>query len=197
MSSSSNNDLLYTPQFENYISDFNRVCSGGETTIQALSPIIELLRQSEILDVLMKDPSHQEAKSCLQSYISSRQNLPQEFVAKFFSIVNLKINLTPNRLGFFNQSYNAKVVATNIRPPTKITNLTIKTRQDQLRQDMKNPIIYNHANKIPPQVLKLKYSEDLLPKCINSMADLHQTIKEGNRSNGYEIDDYIKTNLKH
>lgn len=192
---SSLNDALYTQEFENYIRDFYRLTSN-ETNIPALAQIITFLETSDMLSILMKDPRNEHAKVCVRAFIQSRAYLPQDFLARFLAVVNLKIILTPNGIGFVNQSYNAKVIATNIRPPIKITNLTLKNRQNMLREDaLKSQTLITPRHRIPPQTLRLKFNDSLLPKCINSIVDLSQIIKEGNNANGVECDDYIKTNM--
>lgn len=147
----------------------------------------------------MKDPRDATAMSCLRAVFQMKPYLPQDFIGKFIAIVSLKVNITPSGQGFINQSYNAKVIATNIKPLTKITNLTYKNRQMILRDEaIRSKSVVTPNKKIPPQTLRLKFNDDLLTKCINCLADLNQTIIEGNRSNGYTCDDYIKTNmLKH
>lgn len=157
---------------------------------------MQLLQNSEILSILMKDPRDPTALSCLRAVFQMKPHLPQDFIGKFIAIVSLKVNITQSGVGFINQSYNAKVIATNIKPLTKISNLTYKNRQTILRDEAirsKNVITPNR--KVPPQTLRLKFSDNLLSKCINCIADLSQTIIEGNRSNGYTCDEYIKTNM--
>lgn len=144
----------------------------------------------------MKDPSHDGAKVCVRNYISSKPHLPQDFLPKFLAIVSLKISLTPSNFGFIHQSYNAKVIANNLMPTHKITNLTISSKQDQLRYDAKNATPYVRTNRLPPQVLRLKFTDDLLPRCINAIGDLNQTIIEGNRANGREVGSFIRTVTK-
>lgn len=144
----------------------------------------------------MKDPRNESALSCLQTFFNSRSYLPKDFISKFLAVVSLKINITPTGLGFLNQSYNAKVIATNIQPLKKITKHTMQSRQDALREDaIRSNMLIKPQHRIPPQTLRLKFNDDLLPKCINAIADLSRTIEEGNRLNGYECDDYIKTNM--
>lgn len=188
-------DLLYTPQFEDYILEFCRAVST-DTTITAISPIIEVLKQSEYLRYLMKDPSNDSAKTCVRNFIVSKSHLPQDFLYKFLAIVTMKISLAPSNVGFIHQSYNAKVIANNLQPTSRITNLTIAARQDQLRAESKNAITYVKQTRMPPQILRMKFNDDLLPKCINAIGDLNQVIIEGNRSNGRDVGDFVRTVLK-
>lgn len=188
-------DAMYSQEFGQYIRDFSRIVNS-ETTIPNLLTVMEYLGHSGILNVLMKDPRNEQAKSCVRGFLHDQPHLPQDFLAKFLSIVSLKINLTPNGLGFINQSYNAKVIATNIRPPRKLTNLTLNNRQAQLREEIKHAkMLISSRPLAPPQTIKLKFSDSLIPKLINSIADLSHVIREGNNSNGFECDNYIKTNM--
>ncbi|ATZ81484.1 GrBNV_gp75-like protein [Drosophila innubila nudivirus] len=189
------NDLLFTPSFESYILDFCRIVST-ETNIAALSPIIEVLKRSETLRYLMKDPSSNSAKACVRNMIVSKSHLPQDFLYKFLIIATMKITLTPSNLGFAHQSYNAKIIVNNLQPTNRITNLTINSRREQLRAEYKNAITYVKQTRMPPQVLRLKFTEDLLPRCINAIGDLNQVIVEGNRSNGRQVDEFVRTVLK-
>ncbi|AYP97963.1 GrBNV gp75-like protein-like protein [Mauternbach virus] len=189
------NDLLYTATFEAYIVDFCRVVST-DTNIAALSPIIELLKGSIILTYLMKDPSDNSAKACVRNVIVSKPHLPHDFLYKFLAIATMKISLTPSNIGFAHQSYNAKIIVNNLQPTSRITNLTTNSRQEQLRAEYKNAITYVKQTRMPPQALRLKFSEDLLPRCINAIGDLNQVIIEGNRSNGRQVDEFVRTVLK-
>ncbi|ATY70242.1 GrBNV gp75-like protein [Tomelloso virus] len=192
---SDSSDVLYKDYFENYIIQFCRLCSG-ETTLTALSPIIELLKTSQILQYLMIDPSNESAKACVREYMATHQNVNSDFLAKFLAIVSVKINIAPTSVGYVNNSYTAKVIYNNTLPTTKLTNITIQTRLDQLREDSKTAVEYAKANRMPPQTIKIKMTDNTLPMCLNAIGDLNRTIVEGNRAYGREMNNFVKTVAK-
>lgn len=187
-------NLLYKPGMDRVMINFYRAVSR-ETSIPELAPLLEQMQPYDLLALLMKDPTNEEAKTCLRGYISHNPNIPHEFLAKFLAIINLKINLAPNSTGFINQSYNAKVIANNIRPPTKITNLTLQTRNERLLADLNTNATFTYTPNHTPQTLRLKFDDELLKRCINTLGDLNRTIHEGNQANDYKIDEYIQTNM--
>lgn len=99
-------------------------------------------------------------------------------------------------MGLMNQSYTAKIIYNNTQPTRKLTNLTVQTRRDELREDSKKAIEYSKHRRPPPHTIKLKLTEDTLPWCLNAIGDLNMTIIEGNRSNGHEMNNFVKTNIK-
>jgi len=188
------NDFLYSTEFESVIQAF-LMAVRKPTTIQELAPIIEQMRRSDILNFLMTDPNNDMAKNCLKTFVASKSNIPHNFITQFLILINTKINIAPSGLGFISQSYNAKVVPGNLQPPTKITNLTVESRMNKLREDCKKQQTYTYVDKsIPP--FKLKLHNNLLNKCLNALGDLHGIIKEGNLANNCEIDEYIAFNNK-
>lgn len=188
-------DILYKDYFESYIIEFCRLCNS-ETNIVELAPIIELLKTSQILKYLMIDPTNEAAKSCIREYIANRRNVNQDFLPKFLSIVSMKINIVPNSVGYMNQSFNAKIIYNNTQPTSKLTNLTVRTKHDELREDAKKAIEYIKTRRAAPQTIKLKFTSDTLPLCLNAINDLNLTIVEGNRSNGREMNNFVKTIAK-
>lgn len=186
--------LLYKQGIDIAMINFYRAASR-ETSIQELAPIIEQMQTYDLLATLIKDPSNDMAQNCLRDYIAQNREVPHEFLAKFLAIINLKINLAPNSTGFINQSYNAKVIANNIRPPTKITDLTLETRKERLLNDLNNNTTFTYVHRSVPQTIRLKFDNDLLKKCINTLGDLNKTIHEGNLANDYSVDEYIHTNM--
>lgn len=190
-----NSDLLYKHEFEDYITNF---CSmvNRETNIQTLAETMVMFKQSQILSVLMSDPTNEQAKMCVRQTIQQRVYLPQDFLSKFLAIITMKINLMPSNLGFVHQSYNAKIIATNLLPTTKITNLTEMSIRDELQNDAQKATVFVRKGRLPPQTLRLPFTDELLPKCINAIGDLNQVIVEGNRYNGREMNDFIKTTYK-
>lgn len=196
MALADNRDALYKDYFEEYVSEFCRLCSNGEVTITALSPVLELFKESQLLKYLMADPTNDAAKTCVKDYIASHRNVPRDFLAKFLSIIAVRVNVVPTSIGYINQSYTAKVIYNNVVPTSKLTNITIQTRQDELRAESTHVIEYVKTRRAAPQSIKIKMTEDTLPMCINAMGDLHRTITEGNRANGREMNSYIKTSAK-
>lgn len=189
-----NQDVLYSQAFQTNIHDFMRLVRR-ETNIVELMPVMSALRTSDLLNFLMNDPLSESAKTCLQQIVDGNYNIPREFFAKFMAIVNMKVRLSPTNLGLMYQSYNAKVLVTNIEPTKDLTNLTLEARQDELREDATKAILYNKKTHIPARTVRLQINDDLLPKCINAMADLNRVIVEGNRANGYTTKGFVDTHI--
>lgn len=188
-------DALYKGEFESYIREFCRV-ANVETSVVELAPIMELLKTSQILNYLMVDPSNETAKACVREYLANHRNVNQDFLAKFLSIVSIKINITPNTVGYVNQSYTAKLIYNNTRPTSKLTNLSVRTKHDELREDAKRAVEYVKTRRPAPQTIKLKFTNDTLPWCLNAINDLNTTIIEGNRANGREMNNFVKSIIK-
>lgn len=190
-------DPLYEPRFEQFIRDFY-IATNNEIPLPDLARLLHVLNESTILQLLLKDPSHEQAKACLKSMIASKPSLPQEFVTRFLTIANMKVHLVAKSTSFLNQSYNAKIIVNNVKPPTLITNLTVAARQQQLRNERQQRTdVFKPMGSLPPQTVKFQFDESLLQRCINSMVELYQTIEEGNRANGYQIDEYIRKNVRY
>lgn len=187
--------LLYSQNTEQLIREFYALVSRGETTVQALAPILEQMRQHPIFEILLKNPNDMPARTCLRSYLTQQPHLPVEFFSKFMTVIQLKINVTPNSSSYANQAYNARVVMNNLRPPQKLTNLTVQTRCEQLHRDMKNIKPHTYVPQQRHPTIRLQFTNELLKRCINAMGDLHQTIQEGNRMNDIKIDDYIRSKV--
>lgn len=195
--SNPNDDALYNIEFENNIREFNRL-TNTNVGIASLSPIIEALKESKILEYLMKDPTHSSALTCLRSFIQQKPYLPQEFVGRFLSVASVRINVLPNHIGVSNQSYVAKVITNNVKPPTAVTNFTINSMKEQLRNDITKTTMHVAAStSIVPTELKIKLDQSIMNTLINSIGDLCKTIQEGNRMQGRESDSYIRNHIKH
>lgn len=190
------NDALNNPEFEVYIREFYRVTSGN-FSIVTIAPLVDSMKESKILEFLMRDPSHSGALTCLRNYLQARPTLPGDFVGRFVSVMGLRINVLPSYIGLGNQSYVAKVVQSNVRPSTNVTNLTVNAMKDQLRQDIVNSTIHVQATPIVPTEVKLKLNQNTINICVNAMSDLCRTIVEGNRANGREAEPYIKTRIRY
>lgn len=190
-----NQDLLYSPQFEIYINDFMRVVKR-ETSLVELSPILQQLRTSDLLAYIMNDPLSDDAKTCVQNLIDKRRSIDPEFFYKFMAVINMKVRLAPTNVGLMYQSYNAKVLVPNIEPTKQLINLTMDARQEMLREDAKKATIVSKKSIQPPQILRLQITDDLLPKCINAIADLNRVIVEGNRANGFTTTGFINTHIE-
>lgn len=187
--------VLYKRDMDKAMCMFHQAVSR-EISIADISAIIEHMKTFDLLAILIKDPSNENAKSCVREYMSHNPQVPHDFLNKFNSIINLKINLSPNNMGFINQSYNAKVIANNIQPPNRITTLTLESRKQTLDQERNdaNTFVYTMRNP-PATTVRFKFDNELLKKCINTMGNLNSIISDGNRSNGYVIDEYIRTNI--
>lgn len=190
-----NQDLLYSPEFEIYINDFLRLVRR-ETSLVELAPILEQLRTSELLAYIMNDPLSDDAKTCVQNLIDRNISIPRDFFSKFLAVINMKVRLAPTNVGLMYQSYNAKVLVSNLEPTKELINLTMEARQEMLREDAKNAKLVSKKTLQPPQILRLQITDDLLPKCINAMADLNRVIVEGNRANGFTTTGFVDTHLQ-
>lgn len=188
-------DVLYKDNFQDIIIEFCRVCSK-ETTIAELSGLIENLKASEILKYLMTDPANESAKICVRDYLHTHKNVNQDFLSKFLSVVSMKINIMPQNVGFISKSYTAKIIYNNTQPTSKLTNLTVRTKYDELREDAKRAVEYQKNRRVAPQTIKLKFNDDIIQWCLNAISDLNSTIVEGNRANGREMNNFVKTTLK-
>lgn len=190
-----NQDVLYSPTFELYIQDFLKLVKR-ETSLTELAPVMEQLRTSDLLSYIMTDPMSDDAKACVQNLINTNHNIPRDFFTKFLAIVNMKVKLAPTNLGLMYQSYNAKVLVNNIEPTKDLINLTIESRQEALLNDANTSIVFNKKTHTPAQTLRLQINDDLLPKCINAMADLNRVIVEGNRANGFITKGFVDTQVR-
>lgn len=190
-----NTDALYKGSFENYIIEFCKLCNSGETTISALSNVLEHLKTSQILNYLTIDPSNPEARACVRDYISSHRNINSDFLEKFISIVSVKINIAPSSSGYINSSYSVKVKYNALPPSKKLTNITMHSRRETLRYDSKNKIEYVKSRRPFAQAIKVKMNDALLDMCVNAIADLSKTIVEGNRANGRDMNAIVKTTV--
>lgn len=144
----------------------------------------------------MQNPTNPQARACVQNEVI-RRSYPVKFLSRFLAIVTTEINVVPQNISYLNQSYNVKVIPHNIKPPTMVTTLAARSRGEELRQDMDNSIIFTASQGVPSQTLRLQFTEEMLSKCINAMADYCTTIEEGNRVNGCKVDSYIKSNIKY
>lgn len=188
-------DLLYSPQFEVYINDFMRVVKR-ETSVIELAPILQNLQSSAFLAYIMLDPSSDESKTCMQSLLDKRRDIDPEFFYKFMAVINMRVRLAPTSVGLMYQSYNAKLIVPNIEPTKQLINLTMDAREEMLQNDAKNAKIVSKRSIQPPQVIRLQITDDLLPKCINAIADLNRVIVEGNRANGFTTTGFVNTHIE-
>jgi hypothetical protein len=198
-----NSDILYSEEFEKFIHDFTKITRGEISLIQ-IAPYIEVFSRSVILGLLLKDPDNDSARACVQSLVGNigkgslingryQPNIPQEFLGKLLALGTTTFKLSQTNLSFLHKSYNVKVIVQNTSPMHKVTNITVKTRQEQLREDSKKKLIFNNVGRLPPQAIMLKMDESVMNVCVNAMGDLNRIIVEGNRANGKDISGYIKT----
>jgi hypothetical protein len=186
--------LLYKPGTDELMCQFYHIVSR-ETTIQNVSPILEQLRVNEGIDILLKSPNDTMARTCLRNYLQQNPHIPGEFYSKFIALITSKINLSPNQMTYNNQSYNARIILNNLRPPNRITNLTLNARKQQLLRDAANVTTHTYHPAVASPTIRMRFDHDLLKRCINALGDLHQTIQEGNRANDCLVDEYIRTNI--
>lgn len=189
-------DSLSNPEFEPLIQEFFRI-TNRKFNISMISPIVEAMKASKILEYIMIDSTHTAAVSCLRRYIQSRPHLPQDFVGRFLAVFTSEINVMPNYMRIANQSYVAKVITSNVKPPTVVTNLTVKSMKNQLRAEIANASIHVRSSTNVPTELKLQLNHNVMSTFVNSMSDLCKTIVEGNRSQGRNVEPYIQMQIRY
>jgi hypothetical protein len=190
------NDALSNPEFESLIQEFFRITSRS-FNISMISPLVEAMKASKILEYIMIDSTHTAATSCLRRYIQSRPHLPQDFVGRFLAVFTSEINVMPNYMQIANQSYVAKVITKNVKPPTKVTNLMVRSMKSQLRSEIPKATIHVQSSTNVPTELKLQLNHNVMSTFVNSMSDLCKTIVEGNRTQGMGVDPYIQTQIRY
>lgn len=197
-SSDTPDDALYSKEFEDYLLTFNRVISSDNVTIMDIAPIIQVLRTSELISLLMKDPNDNIARSCLRTYLSTKPEIPSDIYGKLLALITTTISLSPRTTSFLQQSFNVKIRVNNVIPTKRITNFSVKTLQEKLRLNLtKNSARYSRGERKIPQTVRLQFNNPLiLNACINAIGDLNQAYAEGNRANGREAKDFIKINIK-
>lgn len=189
-------DALYSPNFESLIREFYKI-TNANFSVEQISPIVEAMKQSKILEYIMRDPTHVHAISCLRQFLQSRPYLPQEFIGRFLAVISVKINVLPSHMSITNQSFVAKVIANNVKPPVTLTNFSVTSMRDQLRQDIEKSTTHVLSSNTVPSELKIKISPNVMNMFVNSMSDLCKTIDEANRLNGREADSYIRRKIRY
>lgn len=124
-SDSADYDLLYKDHYETDIKEFCNTTDAPGIYICNIAGLIDLLKESNILSVLMCEPRNKDAIACMRSYLDSRPHLPPVFLTRLLALSKLTIRLTPARFGASSlDSYVAKVIPGNTRPMTKMTEIT-------------------------------------------------------------------------
>lgn len=197
-----NNDVLYSEEFESMIYEFTKL-TRAEVTLTKCAPYVEYFNRSIILGLLLRDPDNEPARACVQSLVNNigrgsivngkyQPSVPSEFLGRLLAVATTTFKLTQTNLSFLHKTYNVKVIVQNTTPTHKVTNITVKARQEQLRDDARKKLVFNKAGRLPPQAIILKFDDSILNVCVNAMGDLNRIIVEGNRSNGNDISGYIK-----
>lgn len=198
ISLANNTDLLFSESFKQLINDFYRL-TNTPISIPTISPIIERMRKSVILNLIINDPTSDEAIACVNNYVRNVPGLPRDFAARFVAVVSAKMTIRPQSIGFFNQSYSVKLSLRNCDAPKILTKFTSDVIREQLRQESQNTQIFSRST--PPSsnvahALRLNMNQETLKSLINCMGDFYTVVSEGNRSNGFEVDPYINNQLK-
>lgn len=199
-SDSAEEDLLYKPHFETYILEFCKITTTPEFRLCDISSLVEMLKESNIVSVLMCDPRNSDAITCVKNYLDTKPYLPQSFLTRLIALSNTKIRLTSARLGTPSaDSYVAKVIPGNTQPMTKFTEMTVLTMSEALSQDFEhNRKVYslkNGGTRNVPNAVKIKFTPTLMTQLVRAQVDLYRTIEEGNRRNYIQISPYIHSRV--
>lgn len=191
-------DLLYRQHYETYITEFCKITSAPEFYVRTVSALIELLKESNIVSVLMCEPRNSDAITCVKSFLDSRPHLPQSFLTRLLALSNTKIRLTPARFSSSStDSYVAKVIPGNTQPMSKMTEMTARTMMGALERDMQyNRKVYSLTNaRNVPNAVKIKFTPALMSQLVRAQVDLYRTIEEANRRNSVAISPYIQSRV--
>lgn len=191
-------DLLFSDSFRQLIHEFYRL-TNNPIAIPTISPMIERMRKSVILNLIINDPTSDEAIACVNNYVRSVQGLPRDFAARFVAVVSAKMTIRPQTVGLFNQSYSVKLSLRNCDAPKILTKFSSDVIREQLRQESQNTQVFSRSS--PPSsnvahALRLNMNQETVKSLINCMGDFFTVVSEGNRSNGFEVDPYINNQLK-
>jgi len=188
----SNDDALYSDEFKDIITNFCKIVSTN-AYVKDISVFIEVFRRSRVLDVLLNDPHHSGAKTCVASFLADNPTLPGIFLSRFLAIANARIHAVPVRMGAsMSNSCVVSVVPTSVKPPLRITNLTANAIRDRLREDTRNVRVNQASRRNIASRVRLHFTPQLLNQLINSMIGMHRLIDEGNRQNGYQMSSYVR-----
>lgn len=200
------NDYLNTPECETAIQAFFRA-TNSTFNVVALAPIIETLQQSSILSYVMRAECGEARaeEQFLRNFIRSRPHLPQDFVNRFLAVIALRINVSPSSYAglsgsLINRSYVAKITRGNVRPPTVVTQFSVQSLRNALREETRRGVNTHVAaarREIIPYEYKPVLDRDVLSSLINCQSDLCKAIAEGNRQNGRAIDPYVKSKIRY
>jgi hypothetical protein len=188
-------DALYLPVFEAYVRKFQQITST-EFHMSQVSPLIETFKRSASLNLLIADPTNEEAKACVQQFLNKRPNISRAFLPRLIAYASAKINIIPGRAGYSTDSLTVKVVTAATEPPAKITNLTANAMRDILREDLKNVQTFVVSHRNVPTEVKLKLDQSILQQIVNSQFFLYKVIQEANRNNGKQIDPYVREQVR-
>lgn len=191
------NDQLNDPNFEGVLVEFCKMTSK-KFSIFDIAPIIEALRQSKVLDYVIRSQNSSYI-NCLKMIFHNNPNLPQQFIGRFLAVINTEINVLPNNLRVGNQSYVTKVVARNVVPPVSVTNFTVTTLRRALQRDIRDKAIMHSVStpNVIPNEIRLQMNQRTISMIVNSISDLCCSIVEGNRAQGRDIDPYIRSQIKY
>lgn len=195
---SADDDLLYKPHYENYITEFCKITTAPEFYLRNVSGLIELLKESNIVSVLMCEPRNTDAIVCVKNYLDAKPHLPQSFLTRLLALSNTKIRLTPARFSASSiDSYVAKVIPGNTQPMTRMTEMTVRTMSESLSRDIEyNRKVYSLTNggaRNVPNAVKIKFTSTLMSQLVRAQVDLYRTIEEANRRNYIKISPYIQS----
>lgn len=198
--SAADDDVLYKPHYESYIIEFCKITTAPEFHLRDISGLIEVLKESNIVSVLMCEPRNTDAIVCVKNYLDTRPHLPQSFLTRLLALSNTKIRLTPARFSASSvDSYVAKVMPGSAQPTTKMTEMTVRTMSEALSRDIEyNRKVYSLTNagvRNVPNAVKIKFTSALMSQLVRAQVDLYRTIEEANRRNYVQISPYIQSRV--
>lgn len=182
-------DPIYTPDFAPFIITFMKQ-TAKECAIQDLDTILFLLKKSNYIKTLSMDPTNTAAISCIKQFLSTRNDLPSNFLDRLITVFRTRIRFIPHVQS--SSSVTAKIKIDYLEPQKKMTNLTAKTKLSIIKSNCETNVkTLESNNQIVPTLIKTNITSDLLNNAIKSLVYLHDVIEESNRQNGYTMDPYI------
>jgi hypothetical protein len=188
-------DALYRPEYETFIRKFLSLTTNS-VSIGAISSILELLKRSNAVAVLITEPTNEDAKACVQQFLHRKPNIPRSFLPRLIAISSAKIDIMPGISGFYTDSLTVRINTSALYRKTTMTNLSAKTMQEQLKEDIKNAQVHSTSTVTIPYVNRIKINDGMLKQLLNSQYNLYTVIEEGHRNNGKVPDEYIKRQIK-
>lgn len=188
-------DPMYDDIYLQYINQFMAITSK-EFAPQDIVDVLQKLKTSKYVLLLMAEPTNVSAASCIHSFMQKETRASPGFLDRLRAVFQTQIKILPAVFGS-SMSGKVKVNVGNCEPTSKMNVLTANAKRAILDENMCHfQTLSIPYNAIVPQTVRINMDQSLLEKSVNSMMLLAKVIKEGNRQNGKEIDDYIKEQLQ-